>query len=122
MAQNTILVIDDEADFIDAVKMRFDAYGYNVIGAQDGHEGVEKALRESPKLIFLDVVMPKSNGFEALSQLKSDSRTSQIPVIMITAQSDIEYAVDAGKLGVAEYILKPVSMDGLLELIKKYVP
>ncbi|MCX5677662.1 MAG: response regulator [Candidatus Omnitrophica bacterium] len=121
MAQKTILVIDDEVGFVDAVKMRLEAYGYNVIGAYNGHDGVEKAKKDLPKVILLDLVMPKVNGFEALLRLKADSRTSTIPVIIITAQSDIEYAFDAGKLGAADYIIKPVSMEGLLELVNKHV-
>ena len=120
MAQKTVLVIDDEVDFVDAVRMRLEAQGYNVIGAYNGRDGVEKARKYSPRVILLDLVMPNINGFEALSQLKADARTSFIPVIIITAQSDIEYAFDAGKLGAADYIVKPVGMDGLLELVNKH--
>lgn len=122
MAHKSILVIDDEVDFVDAVRMRLEAHGYKVIGAHNGHDGVERARKDLPEIILLDLVMPKVNGFEALSLLKSDPRTSPIPVIIITAQSDIEYAFDAGKLGAADYIIKPVSMEGLLELVTKYVP
>ena len=121
MAQKSILVIDDEVGFVDAVRMRLEAHGYNVIGAYNGHDGVEKARKDLPNIILLDLVMPKVNGFEALSRLKSDPRTSLIPVIIVTAASDIEYAFDAGKLGAADYIIKPVSMEVLLELVNKYV-
>jgi DNA-binding response OmpR family regulator len=122
MTQKTVLVIDDEVGFVDAVRERLEASGYSVIGAYGGRDGVERAKRDSPKVILLDLVMPNVNGFEVLSQLKADPRTSQIPVIIITAQSDIEYAFDAGKLGAADYIIKPVSMEGLLQLVKVYVP
>lgn len=120
MAQKSILVIDDEVGFVDAVKMRLEAHGYNVIGAYNGQDGFEKAKKDLPNIILLDLVMPKVNGFEALSRLKSDPRTSSIPVIIVTAASDIEYAFDAGKLGAADYIIKPVSMEGLLELVNKH--
>lgn len=120
MAQKSILVIDDEADFIDAVKMRLEPSGYDVIAAYNGQDGLGKAKKELPKVILLDLVMPKMNGFEVLSLLRADPRTSLIPVIMITGQSDIEYLFDAGKLGATEYIVKPVNMENLLELISKY--
>lgn len=121
MARGSILVIDDEIEFIDAVKMRLEANDFTVIGAQNGKDGFEKAHTESPRLILLDLVMPKMNGFEALSKLKSDPRTSLIPVIVVTAQGDIEYAFDAGKLGASDYLIKPVSMEGLLGLVNKYI-
>ncbi|MCM8761483.1 MAG: response regulator [Candidatus Omnitrophica bacterium] len=116
-----VLVIDDEFDFVDAIKMRLEANGYEVISAHNGNDGIEKAAKEAPALIFLDLVMPKLNGFEALSRLKTDPRLSHIPVIIITAKSDTEYAFDAGKLGADDYIIKPVSMEGVLGLVKKYI-
>lgn len=122
MGNRSVLVIDDEVDFVDAVRMRLEANGFEVIGAHNGKDGFEAARRLSPNLILLDVVMPKINGFEALAKLKADPATSFIPVIMITAQSDIEYAFDAGKLGATDYIIKPVKLEGLLDLVNKYVP
>ena len=121
MPGKKILVVDDELDFVDAVKIRLEAVGYEIVSANDGHEGVAKAKKEMPMLILLDVVMPRSNGFEALSRLKTDSATAHIPVIIITAKSDAEYVLDAGKLGAADYIMKPVSMQTLLEHVRKYV-
>ena len=117
-----VLVIDDEFDFVDAIRMRLEANGYEVIGAHNGLEGVEKARHELPGLILLDLVMPKSNGFETLSKLKSDPQVSRIPVVIITAKSDTEYVFDAGKLGADDFIIKPVSMEGVLDLVRTYVP
>ena len=116
----TVLVIDDEYDFVDAIRMRLEANGYEVIAAHNGQEGVELARSRQPAVILLDLVMPKVNGFAALEQLKSDPRISRIPVIIITAKSDTEYAFDAGKLGADDYIIKPVSMEGVLQLVRKY--
>ena len=121
MSRKSILVVDDEIGFVDAVRMRLEANGFNVIGAYNGEEALKAARREKPNLILLDLVMPKLNGFEALSQLKADLATSLIPVIVITAQSDIEYAFDAGKLGAADYLIKPVGMEGLLDLVGKHI-
>lgn len=116
-----ILVVDDEAEFVDAIRMRLEANGYTVIAAYDGRECIEKAKKEKPNLVLLDVVMPNVNGFETLSKLKTDPRTMNIPVIMLTAKSDSEYILDAGKLGAADYMVKPPSMQTLLEIIGKYV-
>ncbi len=122
MAKKTILVVDDEVEFVDAVKMRLEANDYNVIAAYDGREGMEKAKRIHPDLILLDLVMPRSNGFETLSKLKLDPETSAIPVVILTAKSDTEYVLDAGKLGASDYIVKPASMQALVELVKKHLP
>jgi DNA-binding response OmpR family regulator len=121
MGKKTVLVIDDEAGFLDVVKMRLEANNYQVIGAYDGREGFDKAKKEHPDLILLDLVMPNMNGFEALSQLKSDSRTMNIPVIVLTAKTEAEYALDAGKLGATDYMVKPASMDMLVDMVKRYV-
>ena len=116
-----ILVVDDEADFVEAIRMRLEANNYIVIAAYNGLECMDKARREKPNLILLDLVMPESNGFETLSKLKTDRHTVNIPVIILTAKSDSEYIVDASKLGAADYLVKPPSMQTLLEVIGKYV-
>jgi DNA-binding response OmpR family regulator len=116
-----ILVVDDEVEFVDAVKMRLEANDYTVIAAHDGRECMDKARREKPDLILLDLVMPESNGFETLSNLKTDPQTANMPVIILTAKSDTEYILDAGKLGAADYVVKPPSMQALLDIIRKYI-
>lgn len=117
-----VLVIDDEVDFVDAVAMRLEASGYTVIPAHNGEDGYLIAVKEIPDLILLDLVMPKMNGIEALSRIKSDSRTSAIPVIILTAKEEREYILDAGKLGAIDYIIKPVNMQLLVESVAKCVP
>lgn len=116
-----ILMIDDETDLIDAVRMRLEAVGYAVSAASNGLDGVDLACKERPGLIILDLVMPSSNGIEALSKLKSDPRTALIPVIVMSAKSEHDYILDAGRLGAADYLVKPVSMESLLEHIRKYL-
>jgi two-component system alkaline phosphatase synthesis response regulator PhoP len=117
-----ILMIDDEADFVDAVRMRLEANGYEVIAAYDGDEGYAKAVKEAPDLILLDLVMPRPNGIETLSRIKSDSRISAIPVIILTAKEDREYILDSGKLGAVDYIIKPIDMQLLVESVDKCIP
>ncbi len=121
MMAKKILVVDDEVEFIDAIRTILNAHGYDIVEAYNGHEGVVMAKKSSPNMILLDLSMPVVSGFDVLTQLKSDPRTSHIPVVVITAQSDIEYAFDAGKLGANDYMIKPVGMEGLLELVNKYL-
>ncbi|MDD5423089.1 MAG: response regulator [Candidatus Omnitrophota bacterium] len=121
MGKKTVLVIDDEAEFVDAVKMRLEANDYMVVEAYNGREGFEKARKQHPDLILLDLVMPQVNGFEALSQLKSDPRTMNIPVIVLTAKTEAEYALDAGRLGASDYMIKPASMEQLVSMVKRHV-
>lgn len=116
-----VLVIDDEPEFVEAVRMRLEASGYEVIAAYDGEEGIEKARRDRPGLILLDLVMPKANGLLVLSKLKGDWRTTDIPVIILTAKTEAEYALDAGKLGASDYVVKPPSMQLIVEKVKKYL-
>jgi len=116
-----ILIIDDEPDFIDAVRMRLEANGYEVISSTDGQNGIEKAKKEKPNLILLDLVMPRLNGIEALAMLKSDLRTANIPVVILTAKAESEYALDAGRLGASDYLVKPPSMQKVVETVKKYL-
>lgn len=121
MGKRTVLVIDDEPEFVDAVKMRLEANNYEVVCAYDGKEGLDKARKQRPALILLDLVMPNVNGFEALSQLKTDPRTMNIPVVVLTAKTEVEYAMDAGKLGANDYMIKPASMELLMDMVRKYV-
>jgi DNA-binding response OmpR family regulator len=89
--------------------------GHDVVEAEDGDQVFDLAVAESPSLVLLDVMMPRVNGFDALAALKSDTRTSPIPVIMVTAKGGPEDMTMARSLGAVEYITKPWA-DGDVEL------
>ena len=116
-----ILIIDDEAEFADMIKMRLGANGYIVLAAHSGKSGLEMAKKENPDLIFLDLVMPEMNGFLVLSKLKQDPYTATIPVVMLTAKTDTEYTLDAKSLGAADYLSKPVHMQELEDALRKFL-
>lgn len=85
MENKKILIVDDEKKVRELLELRLSAAGYNVIQAQHGEEGVEKAKKDLPDLILMDVMMPRMDGPEAVRCLGEDSATKDIPVIFLTA-------------------------------------
>ncbi len=114
-----ILIVDDEPHIVKMVESRLKANGYEVITANNGADGFEKASQEKPDLIILDMLMPKMDGPTALIKLKTVEGTKNIPVIMFTAKgqpADIEMAQQRGA---DDYVVKPFSPPVLLEKIRK---
>ncbi|MDD5429029.1 MAG: response regulator transcription factor [Candidatus Omnitrophica bacterium] len=114
-----ILLIDDEREFTEMIKMRLEALGYDVAAVNEGKLGFEMAKKILPDIILLDLVMPEKNGLLVLSELKGNPYTEVIPVIMLTAKTEEEYQMDAGSLGAVNYLSKPVKMEELEAAIKK---
>ena len=103
---NKILLVEDDPFLLDMYSTKFKEVGFNIVTAQDGEMGLTKAQEEMPDLILLDVVLPKKDGFEVLKQLKSDSKTAKIPVILLTnlgLDSDVKRGLE---LGAQSYIIK----------------
>ena len=121
--EKKILVVDDELHLIEMVQMRLEANGYEVITANDGEEGLEKAKSEKPDLILLDVMMPKMDGYEACSLLKNDEQLRKIPVVLFTGKAQEDFEDVGKKAGADAFITKPFDPPELLakieELIKK---
>lgn len=121
-----ILLIDDDADFVESTKIVLESKPYEVIVAVDGDDGLRKARAENPDLILLDVIMPVENGFTAAQQLKKDPKLSDIPVLMLTS-----YASKGAGTGIPrsrgleveyeDYIDKPVSPDDLLAIVARHL-
>ena len=115
MAVARILVVDDSPDVRLALATILEDAGHEVVEAEDGDQVFDLALQEKPNLVLLDVMMPRVNGFDALAALKADTRTAQVPVIMVTAKGRPEDMAMARSLGAVEYITKPWA-DGDVEL------
>lgn len=113
-----ILAVDDKPDNIELISDIIDALGYDVLKAYDGPQALEIVDAEMPDLILLDVNMPGMSGFEVMSQLKSDERTAQIPVIMLTALTDVKHRVEGLGLGAEDYVTKPFSARELVARIE----
>ena len=118
-----ILLVDDEIQLITMIQMRLEANGYEVITANDGEAGLEKAKSENPDLIMLDVMMPKMDGYKVCGLLKNDTRYSKIPIILFTARAQQDDKDVGGEVGADAYITKPFEPPILLakieELLKK---
>ena len=121
-----ILLVDDDADFIEATKTILESKPYEVIVANNGEEGLQKAREEKPDLILMDVIMPVKDGFTAAEQLKKDPQLRKIPTLMLTgfAEKGTETSIPASRgltLETEDYIDKPVSPEELLARVGKYL-
>ena len=114
-----ILVVDDEVELIKALQIRLKAAGFEVIVACDGQEGLDKAQKEKPDLILLDIQLPKMDGYQTLVKLKSLQETKSIPVIMLTAKSQVGDVEKAISKGASDYMVKPYSHLTLIEKIRR---
>lgn len=113
-----ILVVEDERDIRDLITYTLQFAGYDVIGAVNGEEAVNKTRTELPDLVLMDVRMPKMTGYEACRLIKAEEATRMIPVVFLSAKGQ-EVEINAGiNSGAEEYILKPFSPDQLTERVK----
>lgn len=117
-----ILVVEDDKFLIKAYNIKFTRAGFEVITATDGAEGLEMAKKELPKLILLDLMLPKIDGFEFLKRMAADESLKNIPVIVLSnlgQQTDKERAL---ALGAKEYLIKAdYSLDEIIEKSNKYI-
>jgi CheY-like chemotaxis protein len=102
-----VLIVDDELDVIIALKMRFEANGYQVVTASDGVQATSQALKERPDLIVLDIGMPCGDGFVVVERLKTAPVTAFIPIIILSARQAISDTQRAHDLKVDRYLTKP---------------
>ncbi len=114
-----VLVIDDEPAVRDLMTKSLAAQNITAITAVDGEEGLRLAKEKVPDLIFLDVLMPKMDGWAVLTALKADPKLAEVPVVMLTMMSDQEMGY---LLGASEYLTKPIDRNRLLAVMAKYKP
>lgn len=114
-----ILVVDDEKNIVDILKLNLQKEGYTVIEAYDGLEAVEKALPKNPEdkpdLVLLDVMLPEMSGFEVCKKVRE---SSSVPILMITAREEEVDKVLGLEIGADDYVTKPFSMRELLARVK----
>ncbi len=103
------------------VKNALQSRGYNVITAANGEEGIEKAHRERPQLVVLDIILPGKNGYQVCRDLKSSPDTKDVPVIMLTSKSQESDRFWGLKQGADAYLTKPWREDELLATVARHL-
>ncbi|MFH1353236.1 MAG: response regulator transcription factor [bacterium] len=114
-----VLIVDDESDLANLLKINLEVEGFECSIAKDGQEGIEKAAAMQPDVILLDIRMPVIDGYGALAELKKNRETSKIPVIMCTTIKGEENIKKAHDLGASDYIIKPFEPGEVLAKIRK---
>ena len=116
-----VLVIDDDPVIVELLRVNFEIEGFEVISAGDGREGFERARSDRPDLVLSDIMMPRYDGLQLLTQLKADPATRSLPVILLSAKaqsSEIQRGIEAGA---ADYVTKPFDPLDLIERVQQVV-
>jgi len=123
---SNILIIEDEKDIVEALEYNLKKEGFKVSKAYDGKSGLKLAREKLPALIILDLMLPVIDGLEVCKILKKETKTSNIPVIMLTAKGSEVDKVLGLELGADDYVTKPFSMRELMArikaILKRYSP
>ncbi|MBC8400629.1 MAG: response regulator [Candidatus Marinimicrobia bacterium] len=119
--KKSILIIDDDPNIIALLETFIKPLGYNILKANDGMTGLQMARDFQPSLIFLDIMLPKLDGYKISRFLKFDDNYRQIPVIMLTAKTDTHDEEIGKQTGADDYITKPFNKSIIIDTIHKYI-
>lgn len=114
-----ILLIEDDQDMVEAIRLRLEANKYEVLVARDGLEGLDKARSEKPDLIILDIMLPKLDGFKLCRMLKFDEKYKNVIIIILSAKVQKSDVLRGEEVGADGYITKPFKSEELLEKINE---
>lgn len=118
MANEKILVVDDEENIAELISYNLTSNGYKVITANNGNDAVKLAVEEKPNLILLDLMIPGKDGYDVCKDVRSNSEIRNTPIIMLTAKSEELDKILGLELGADDYITKPFSVRELLARVK----
>ena len=113
----TILIVDDDTELSDGLRLMLERQGYRVLQARDGQQGKSLIYQHHPDLVILDMMMPRMGGYPVLEHFRG--KTDAPPIIMITANEGSRHKAYAEYLGVVDYIRKPFAMERLLESVQR---
>jgi len=119
MLKRKILLVEDEADLANFLKLRLEAAGFEVAIAYDGKNALHEVRRAAPDLVILDLMLPGMDGYRVCRLLKYDAKFSEIPVIIMSAKSDPADKELGEKVGADKYLAKPFEADVLIRHIKE---
>jgi CheY-like chemotaxis protein len=114
MSQKKILVIEDDANIRDVLKLALEFEGYEVVSAKNGKEGLDLLEETDPGLILLDLMMPVMNGWEFVDHLKEKNLFEKYPVVVVSAYSERAKSIDC-----RDFVLKPLELEDLLSSVKE---
>jgi DNA-binding response OmpR family regulator len=115
--QKLILIVDDDVELSDGLRVMLERQGHKVIQARDGHQGKKQVYEQRPDLVILDMMMPRMGGYPVLEHFRD--KADAPPIIMITANEGSRHKAYAEYLGVVDYIRKPFAMERLLEAVER---
>jgi len=118
MARQTVLVIEDEEAISDTLAYNLEKEGFDVVVANDGATGIEKARGILPDLVILDLMMPGMDGYQVCRTLRSDAATEHIKVLMLTARSEESDEIIGFNMGADDYVTKPFKMKPLVHRVR----
>jgi len=107
--EDTVLIVEDEADVVDLLRYHLSKAGFSVLIANDGLQGLEMARKNRPDILVLDIMLPGMDGFAVCKALKKDPATEFLPVVMLTAKGEVSEKVRGLELGADDYVTKPFS-------------
>jgi len=113
-----ILIVEDEQDILQLVKLYFEKEGFRTVTATTGAEGLKSAKQDNPDLIILDLMLPEMDGLEVCKRLRSAPETAMLPIIMLTAKAEESDTVIGLELGADDYVTKPFSPKALVARVK----
>ncbi len=113
------LIVEDHPDTVEFLTLQLERLGFTVISASNGKEGVEKAIKEKPNLILMDIMMPVMDGREATRRIRSNPETKEIPVLAATAITEKSQLRECIEAGCNDYIVKPFAPNELISRIEK---
>jgi DNA-binding response OmpR family regulator len=113
-----ILIIDDDIEFAEVLRMHLSAAGYAAEVAEDAVEGGKTLLARPPDLVLCDINLPYLSGLDLMTLMKSDTRLASIPVVLVSGRTDGETMAKAVNLGAADFLAKPITREHLLESVK----
>jgi DNA-binding response OmpR family regulator len=122
MENPKIMIVDDDPDLRQALRLRLRANQYDTVNAADGYSAIAMAYKEQPDLIILDLGLPAGDGFVVLDRLQKDDKLSTIPVIVLTARDPQSSEQRSLSAGAAAFFQKPADNAELLEVIRATLP